>query len=78
MSALNLDIDFLPDFLGKDLSSQQPPIKELKGNLIAFENALKDKGILNKDDEMSKEDYDKIMNFVEVNKNLLLNKDEKK
>ncbi len=57
------------------LNQEEPTKEELKKML---RDVLKEGGILDDNDEMTQEDYNKIMAFVEANKHFLIRSEEKK
>lgn len=59
-----------------DLRMQNPPT-EKEDDFTTLQNVLKEKGILNENDKISEEDYNKIMDFVDKNINFIINKEKK-
>ena len=47
-------------------------------DFITFQSVLKEKGILNKQENITEEDYNKIIDFVDKNIDILINKNEKR
>lgn len=46
-----------------------------KENFETFERVLKSKGIIDENDKISQEDFDRLMTFIDNNKELLIKKD---
>ena len=67
----------LPDFLGKDLSTEDiDNTKEFtdEEKKEALKQVLKEKGFLNDDEEMDVEDFDRLIDFAKRNKDFIIEK----
>ncbi len=70
-----LDIP-LPDLIGKDLEKDSNKIFPSKK--IEFKKILKEKGLIDDNDNITEEDAEKLIQFAINNKDFLINKKEKK
>lgn len=73
LNAFNLPISELGTFLGKDLqtgTSYKPTDDD-------FKNILKEKGLLDENDEINEEDFNKLIEFAIANKEFIIKKDNK-
>ena len=70
-----LDIP-LPDLIGKDLEKDFNKIFPFKK--IEFKKILKEKGLIDDNDNITEEDAEKLIQFAINNKDFLINKKEKK
>lgn len=71
----------LPELLGKDLrvSSEYENVFDTDSdNLQALNKVLKNKGIINENDEISAEDFDRLMDFTEKNLEYIRKDEQKK
>lgn len=69
-----LDIP-LPDLIGKDLEKDSTEI--FPSEKIEFKRILKDKGLIDENDNITEEDAEKLIQFAINNKDFLINKKEK-
>ena len=72
LNAFKLPISELGTFLGKDLktgTSYEPTQDDLK-------NVLKEKGLIDENDEISDEDFNKLIAFAMANKDFIIKKEE--
>ena len=65
----------LPDLIGKNLKTNYK-IKEFTNEekKEALKQVLKEKGFLNENEEMSKEDFDRLIDFAKRNKDFIIDK----
>ena len=71
---LNVDANYILDFKKNDYLTS--PILSEKEEVELLKNILKNKGILDNNDEMSQEDFDRLIEFAKVNKQFIM-KDKK-
>lgn len=76
MNALHIPINELGNFLGKNLSihniNEEKQETTEQEEMELLKNTLQRKGFLNENEEMTKEDFDKLMDFAKANKQFIM------
>lgn len=65
----------IPELVGADLRFNNNQTNDSNNDFETFEKVLKSKGIIDENDQISKEDFDRLMTFINNNKELLIKKD---
>ena len=65
----------IPELVGVDLRFNNNQTNDSNNDFETFEKVLKSKGIIDENDKISQDDFNRLMAFIDNNKDLLIKKD---